>query len=179
MEKPDAGGDPRGPTVKLAYVDQSRQALNDKNTCGRRSRRSRFDQGRQLRDLSRSYVDGSISRAYSSNNHRRSVGGRAQSGASGQRCSNPAGTSCCSTSRPTISDIETLRALEEALVALSGCAVVIRTTLSSTASRPTSWLRRRFASGLVRGQLSGIRRGLQATAKARTPPNPIGSATNH
>jgi sulfate-transporting ATPase len=32
MDKPDAGEIRTGPTVKLAYVDQSRQALNDKNT---------------------------------------------------------------------------------------------------------------------------------------------------
>src|SRR5579863_9180030 len=31
VEKPDAGEIRLGPTVKLAYVDQSRQALNDKN----------------------------------------------------------------------------------------------------------------------------------------------------
>ncbi|HET7808993.1 MAG TPA: energy-dependent translational throttle protein EttA, partial [Steroidobacteraceae bacterium] len=32
LEKPDAGEMRIGPSVKLAYVDQSRQALNDKNT---------------------------------------------------------------------------------------------------------------------------------------------------
>ena len=32
MEKPDAGEIRMGPSVKLAYVDQSRQSLNDKNT---------------------------------------------------------------------------------------------------------------------------------------------------
>src|SRR5262245_63984086 len=32
LEKPDAGEIRMGPSVKLAYVDQSRQALNDKNT---------------------------------------------------------------------------------------------------------------------------------------------------
>src|ERR1700744_846187 len=32
MEKPDAGEIRTGPSVKLAYVDQSRQALNDTNT---------------------------------------------------------------------------------------------------------------------------------------------------
>ncbi len=32
MEKPDGGEIRVGPSVKLAYVDQSRQALNDKNT---------------------------------------------------------------------------------------------------------------------------------------------------
>src|ERR1700744_4415282 len=32
VEKPDSGEIRLGPTVKLAYVDQSRQALNDKNT---------------------------------------------------------------------------------------------------------------------------------------------------
>ena len=32
IEKPDGGEIRVGPSVKLAYVDQSRQALNDKNT---------------------------------------------------------------------------------------------------------------------------------------------------
>ena len=35
MEKPDAGEIRLGPSVKLAYVDQSRQSLNDKNTVWR------------------------------------------------------------------------------------------------------------------------------------------------
>jgi len=34
-------------------------------------------------------------------------------------------TFCCSTSRPTISTFDTLRSLEEALVAFAGCVVVI------------------------------------------------------
>ena len=37
IERPDAGEIRIGPSVKLAYVDQSRQALNDKKPCGRRS----------------------------------------------------------------------------------------------------------------------------------------------
>jgi sulfate-transporting ATPase len=32
LEKPDSGELRMGPSVKLAYVDQSRQSLNDKNT---------------------------------------------------------------------------------------------------------------------------------------------------
>ena len=40
-------------------------------------------------------------------------------------CSRVARTCCCSTSRPTISTSNTLRALEEALLNFGGCAVVI------------------------------------------------------
>jgi len=41
------------------------------------------------------------------------------------RCSSPAATCCCSTSRPTTLDVDTLRALEDGLDNFPGCAVVI------------------------------------------------------
>ncbi len=50
-EKPDAGEIRIGPSVKLAYVDQSRQTLDDKKTVWAGDlRRPRHHQGRQLRD---------------------------------------------------------------------------------------------------------------------------------
>ena len=52
VEKPDAGEIRIGPTVKLAYVDQSRHTLDDKqDRLGRNLRRPRAHQGRQLRNL--------------------------------------------------------------------------------------------------------------------------------
>ncbi len=42
-----------------------------------------------------------------------------------RNCCRSAVTSCCSMNQPTTSDIETLRALENALLEFPGCAMVI------------------------------------------------------
>jgi ATP-binding cassette ChvD family protein len=52
VEKPDCGEVRVGPTVKLGYVDQSRNTLDDKKTVWQEDlRRSRPHQDRQLRDV--------------------------------------------------------------------------------------------------------------------------------
>jgi sulfate-transporting ATPase len=68
QEKPDSGEIRIGDTVKLAYVDQSRQSLDDKKTVWAGDlRRPRHHQGRQLRDaVTRPTADASTSRARSS-----------------------------------------------------------------------------------------------------------------
>ena len=126
MDKPDAGEIRTGPTVKLAYVDQSRQALNDKNTVwqeisggldlikvGNYETSSRGYVGRfNFKGVQQQQVIGDLSGGERNRVHLAKV--------------LKSGGKLLLLDEPTNDlDIETLRALEEALVAFPGCAVVI------------------------------------------------------
>ena len=125
-EKPDAGEIRIGPTVKLAYVDQSRQALNDKNTVwqeisggldlikvGNYETSSRGYVGRfNFKGAQQQQFIGELSGGERNRVHLAKV--------------LKAGGNVLLLDEPTNDlDIETLRALEEALGAFPGCAVVI------------------------------------------------------
>jgi ATP-binding cassette ChvD family protein len=126
MERPDAGEIRVGPSVKLAYVDQSRQALNDKNTVwqeisggldlikvGNYETSSRGYVGRfNFKGVQQQQFIGDLSGGERNRVHLAKV--------------LKAGGNVLLLDEPTNDlDIETLRALEEALVAFPGCAVVI------------------------------------------------------
>ncbi len=126
VEKPDAGEIRVGPSVKLAYVDQSRQALNDKNTVwqeisggldlikvGNYETSSRGYVGRfNFKGVQQQQFIGDLSGGERNRVHLAKV--------------LKAGGNVLLLDEPTNDlDIETLRALEEALVAFPGCAVVI------------------------------------------------------
>ncbi len=125
-DKPDAGGIRVGPTVKLAYVDQSRQALNDKNTVwqeisggldlikvGNYETSSRSYVGRfNFRGVQQQQLIGELSGGERNRVHLAKV---LKSGGNVLLLDEPTNDL----------DIETLRALEEALLAFPGCAVVI------------------------------------------------------
>jgi energy-dependent translational throttle protein EttA len=125
-EKPDGGEIRLGPSVKLAYVDQSRQALNDKNTVwqeisggldlikvGNYETSSRGYVGRfNFKGVQQQQVIGDLSGGERNRVHLAKV--------------LKAGGNVLLLDEPTNDlDIETLRALEDALVAFPGCAVVI------------------------------------------------------
>jgi sulfate-transporting ATPase len=125
-EKPDGGDIRLGPSVKLAYVDQSRQALNDKNTVwqeisggldlikvGNYETSSRGYVGRfNFKGVQQQQVIGDLSGGERNRVHLAKV--------------LKAGGNVLLLDEPTNDlDIETLRALEDALVAFPGCAVVI------------------------------------------------------
>jgi ATP-binding cassette ChvD family protein len=126
LEKPDGGEIRVGPTVKLAYVDQSRQALNDKNTVwqeisggldlikvGNYETSSRGYVGRfNFRGVQQQQMIGELSGGERNRVHLAKV---LKSGGNVLLLDEPTNDL----------DIETLRALEEALVAFPGCAVVI------------------------------------------------------
>jgi ATP-binding cassette ChvD family protein len=126
MEKPDAGEIRVGPTVKLAYVDQSRQALNDKNTVwqeisggldvikvGNYETSSRSYVGRfNFKGVQQQQFIGDLSGGERNRVHLAKV---LKSGGNVLLLDEPTNDL----------DIETLRALEEALLAFPGCAVVI------------------------------------------------------
>ncbi len=126
MEKPDSGEIRLGPSVKLAYVDQSRQALNDKNTVwqeisggldlikvGNYETSSRSYVGRfNFKGAQQQQFIGDLSGGERNRVHLAKV---LKSGGNVLLLDEPTNDL----------DIETLRALEEALVAFPGCAVVI------------------------------------------------------
>ena len=125
-EKPDAGEIRVGPSVKLAYVDQSRQALNDKNSVwqeisngldmikvGNYETPSRGYVGRfNFKGTQQQQLIGELSGGERNRVHLAKV---LKSGGNVLLLDEPTNDL----------DVETLRALEEGLLAFPGCAVVI------------------------------------------------------
>ena len=180
--KPDGGEIRLGPSVKLAYVDQSRQALNDKNTVwqeisggldlikvGNYETSSRGYVGRfNFKGVQQQQMIGELSGGERNRVHLAKV--------------LKAGGNVLLLDEPTNDlDIETLRALEDALVAFPGLrrGHLARSLVPRSHRDAHPGLRGRFPGFLVRRQLSGIRRGLTKNARARTPSSRTASATNH
>jgi energy-dependent translational throttle protein EttA len=125
-EKPDSGEIRVGPTVKLAYVDQSRHALDDKKTVwqeisggldmlkvGNYETSSRGYLGRfNFKGAQQQQLIGDLSGGERNRVHLAKV---LKSGGNVLLLDEPTNDL----------DIETLRALEEALLTFPGCAVVI------------------------------------------------------
>jgi energy-dependent translational throttle protein EttA len=125
-EKPDAGTIRVGPTVQLAYVDQSRQALDDKKTVWQEISGG-LDQIKvgSYETSSRSYV-GRFN--FKGTQQQQMIG--ELSGGERNRVHLAkvlkSGGNVLLLDEPTNDlDVETLRALEEALLSFPGCAVVI------------------------------------------------------
>ncbi|HJS89342.1 MAG TPA: energy-dependent translational throttle protein EttA [Steroidobacteraceae bacterium] len=125
-EKPDAGEIRLGPTVRLAYVDQSRQSLNDRKTVW-----EEISGGLDILKVgnyetpSRSYV-GRFN--FKGSQQQQTIG--ELSGGERNRVHLAkvlkSGGNVLLLDEPTNDlDIETLRALEDALLGFPGCAVVI------------------------------------------------------
>jgi len=125
-EQPDAGEIRMGPTVQLAYVDQSRQALDDRKTVWQEiSGGLETIKVGPYETSSRGYV-GRFN--FKGTQQQQLVG--ALSGGERNRVHLAkvlrAGGNVLLLDEPTNDlDVETLRALEEALIAFPGCAVVI------------------------------------------------------
>jgi ATP-binding cassette ChvD family protein len=126
LEKPDSGEIRMGPSVKLAYVDQSRQSLNDKNTVWQEiSGGLDMIKVGNYETPSRGYV-GRFN--FKGTGQQQSIG--ELSGGERNRVHLAkvlkSGGNVLMLDEPTNDlDVETLRALEEALLAYPGCAVVI------------------------------------------------------
>jgi sulfate-transporting ATPase len=126
LEKPDSGELRMGPSVKLAYVDQSRQSLDDKKTVweeisggldmikvGNYETPSRGYVGRfNFKGAGQQQIIGELSGGERNRVHLAKV---LKSGGNVLMLDEPTNDL----------DVETLRALEEALLAYPGCAVVI------------------------------------------------------
>jgi len=126
QEQPDAGAIRIGPTVQLAYVDQSRQTLDDRKTVWQE-----ISGGLDMLKVgnyetpSRSYV-GRFN--FRGTQQQQSIG--ELSGGERNRVHLAkvikSGGNVLLLDEPTNDlDVETLRALEEALLSFPGCAVVI------------------------------------------------------
>jgi energy-dependent translational throttle protein EttA len=126
VEKPDSGEIRIGPSVKLAYVDQSRNTLNDKNTVFQEiSGGLDIIKVGNYETPARGYV-GRFN--FKGNQQQQSIG--ELSGGERNRVHLAkvlkAGGNVLLLDEPTNDlDIETLRALEEAMLTFPGCAVVI------------------------------------------------------
>ena len=126
VEQPDGGTVRIGPTVKLSYVDQSRQSLNDKNSVwqeisggldlikvGNYETPSRGYVGRfNFKGVQQQQLIGELSGGERNRVHLAKV---LKSGGNVLLLDEPTNDL----------DVETLRALEEGLLAFPGCAVVI------------------------------------------------------
>jgi len=125
-EKPDAGELRIGPSVKIAYVDQSRDALRDDKTV--------WEEISDGQDLITVGTWTTPSRAYVGRFNFRGTDQQKQVGqlSGGERNRVhlakvlKAGGNVLMLDEPTNDlDVETLRALEEAVLAFAGCAVII------------------------------------------------------
>ncbi|MEZ4403924.1 MAG: energy-dependent translational throttle protein EttA [Kofleriaceae bacterium] len=126
LEKPDKGTIKIGETVKLGYVDQSRDALTDKNTVW-----EEISDGLEQMMLGDLKV---ASRAYTSSFNFRGVDQQKQVGvlSGGERnrvhlakMIRTAGNLLLLDEPSNDLDVDTLRALEDGLIRFPGCAVVI------------------------------------------------------
>jgi ATP-binding cassette ChvD family protein len=160
QEQPDGGTLEYGDTVKLSYVDQSRDALDPDKTVW-----EEISGGAEIIELGDASMN---SRAYcgafnfKGGDQQKKVG--LLSGGERNRVHMAkllkSGGNVLLLDEPTNDlDVETLRALEDALEDFAGCAVIIspRPVLPRPALHAYPRLRGRGACGMVRGQLRGLR----------------------
>jgi energy-dependent translational throttle protein EttA len=126
VEAPDAGEIRVGPTVKLAYVDQSRQSLDDKKTVW-----EEISGGLDMVKVgnyetpSRGYVGRFNFKGAQQQQHIGELSGGERNRVHLAKVVRSGGNVLLLDEPTNDLDIETLRALEEALLSFPGCAVVI------------------------------------------------------
>jgi energy-dependent translational throttle protein EttA len=126
VEKPDAGEIRVGPSVKLAYVDQSRQSLNDANTVW-----TEISEGQDLIRVgayetpSRGYVGRFNFRGVQQQQLIGELSGGERNRVHLAKVLRTGGNVLLLDEPTNDLDVETLRALEDALLAFPGSAVII------------------------------------------------------
>ena len=169
-EKPDAGEIRIGPSVKLAYVDQSRQALDDKKTVWQEiSGGLDIIKVGNYETPSRGYVgplqlQGHAAAAAD----RRTLRRRAQPRAPGQGAAERRQRAAArrADQRPGRRDAARAGGSAAELPRLRRRHLA-RSLVPRSHRNPHPRLRGRLAGGLVRRQLPGVRRGLQASQRRR------------
>ena len=182
QDKPDSGTFSVGPTVKLGYVDQSRETLDPNKTVW-----EELSGGLDIIKLGNREVN--LSRAYCGSfnfkgaDQQKKVG--QLSGGERNRVNLAkmlkSGANVLLLDEPTNDlDVDTLRALEEALADFAGCAVVIspRSLVPRPHRHPHAGLRGRQPCRMVRGQLPGLRGSTATAAWAPTPTSRTASSTS-
>ncbi len=126
IEKPDAGAVRLGDTVKLAYVDQSRDALNGKNTVWQE-----ISGGMDLMTIgnyqtpSRAYVGRFNFKGTDQQKFIQDLSGGERNRVHLAKLLSSGGNVLLLDEPTNDLDVETLRALEEAILSFPGCAMVI------------------------------------------------------
>jgi energy-dependent translational throttle protein EttA len=125
-EKPDAGEIRIGPTVKLAYVDQSRQSLNDKNSVWQEiSNGLDMIKVGNYETTSRGYVGRFNFKGTQQQQQIGELSGGERNRVHLAKVLKSGGNVLLLDEPTNDLDIETLRALEDGLLAFPGCAIVI------------------------------------------------------
>lgn len=126
IEKPDSGELHIGETVQLAYVDQSRDALDDKKTVWEEiSGGHDILQVGKLELNSRAYVGKFNFRGSDQQKHVGNLSGGERNRVHLAKLLQSGGNLLLLDEPTNDLDVETLRALEEALLEFPGCAVII------------------------------------------------------
>ncbi|MGI9336343.1 MAG: energy-dependent translational throttle protein EttA [Gammaproteobacteria bacterium] len=126
QEQPDAGELRIGPTVQLAYVDQSRDSLNDKNTVW-----EEISGGQDIITVgryelqTRAYVGRFNFKGTDQGKHVGTLSGGERNRVHLAKLLTRGGNLLLLDEPTNDLDVETLRALEEALLDFPGCAVVV------------------------------------------------------
>ena len=125
-EQPDAGTLRLGETVELAYVDQSRDALDPRRPSGRRSPGG-YDQIKvgEREMNSRAYVSGFNFKGSDQQKVGASCRAASATACTWPSCCAAAATCCCSTSRPTTSTWTPCARSRRRCWYFAGCAVMI------------------------------------------------------
>jgi sulfate-transporting ATPase len=126
QEQPDAGKLKMGESVKLAYVDQSRDTLNGENTVWQE-----ISGGAEILELgkrklnSRAYVSGFNFRGSDQQKRVKDLSGGERNRVHLAKLLKSGGNVLLLDEPTNDLDVDTLRALEDALLGFAGCAVVI------------------------------------------------------
>ncbi|MBN8229689.1 energy-dependent translational throttle protein EttA [Corallococcus macrosporus] len=126
-EKPDAGELRVGETVKMAYVDQSRDALNGDHTVFQEvsGGLDHLDLGRAGQMPSRAYLAGFAFKGQDQQKRVKDLSGGERNRVHLAKMLKEGGNLLLLDEPTNDLDVETLRSLEDALLNFAGCAVVI------------------------------------------------------